>query len=135
MKLFFHFKKFIKDIIYVLGHNSSQERQNGIPSSRMVSKNTQRYTKNATQRTAGSRMILKDAFQIKSPVRTKPTHSFTLCLNLFLRYIFFFSFPKTGSPLEQMESCAWASPVWAHAAWGPSFAASESTCCTDHTPV
>ena len=95
----------------------------------------QRYTKNPTQRTAGSRMILKDAFQIKSPVRTKPTHSFALCLNLFLRYIFFFSFPKTGSPLEQMESYAWASPVWAHAAWGPSFAASESTCCTDHTPV
>lgn len=60
----------------------------------MVSKNTQRYTKNPTQRTAGSRMILKDAFQIKSPVRTKPTHSFALCLNLFLRYIFFFLFLK-----------------------------------------
>ena len=47
---------------------------------------------NATQRTAGSRMILKYAFQIKSLMKTKLTHSFTLCLNLFLRYVFFFSF-------------------------------------------
>lgn len=45
---------------------------------------------NATQRTAGSRMILKYAFQIKSLMKTKLTHSFTLCLNLFLRYVFFF---------------------------------------------
>lgn len=134
MKVFFYFKKFIKDILYVLGHDSSQERQNGIPSSRMISKNTQRYSKNATQRTAGSRMILKDAFQIKSLMKTKLTHSFTLCLNLSLRYIFF-SFPKNGSPLEQMEFCAWASPVWAHVAWGPSFPASESSCCIDHIPV
>lgn len=46
---------------------------------------------------------------------------------LIFKVRIFFSFPKNGSPLEQMESWAWTSPEWAHAAWGPSFAASEST--------
>lgn len=133
LKVFFYFKKFIKDILYVLGHDSkpreakwNSQQQNDIKEYSEILKEC--YSKNCWQQN-----VIR-CFQIKSLMKTKLTHSFTLCLNLSLRYIFFFLF-LNGSPLEQMEFCAWASPVWAHAVGDHPFQPQESSCCIDYIPV